>query len=79
MHAHEVFYKIDPDLAPRYFAYPYGKYVKAQESILIQNRISLAFLNKGGKVKATSPRLYVPRTPVQNTMTLKQFTQAINN
>lgn len=79
MHANEVFYKLDPALSPSYLAYPYGKYVKAHEEILLKSGISLAFLNKGGKAKISSPRLYVPRVPVQGTMTLKEFAKAINN
>lgn len=70
---------VDPDVTPRYFAYPYGKYNKSHESALIQSGISLAFLNKGGKATIASPRLYVPRIPVQAHMSLEQFKNAVNN
>ena len=75
----EVLTQLNPTAQPSYFAYPYGKYMKEHEPVLIQQGVSLALLNKGGKAKITSPRLYVPRIPVQNTMTLKQFVQTVNN
>lgn len=78
-HSKDVFRKIDRTLQPSYFAYPYGKYERRQESVFIQNNVSLAFLNKGGKSPLTSPRLYVPRIPVQNGTTLTQFKKMIHN
>ncbi|MER2108758.1 MAG: polysaccharide deacetylase family protein [Solibacillus sp.] len=78
-HANDVFKKIDRSLKPSYFAYPYGKFERRQESVFIKNGVSLAFLNKGGKAAITSPRLYVPRTPVQNGTTLTQFKKMVHN
>ncbi|MEK4231182.1 polysaccharide deacetylase family protein [Solibacillus sp. FSL H8-0538] len=79
INAKEVLLKADPTAVPSYFAYPYGKYIKANEAVLIQSGISLAFLNKGGKAEISSPRLYIPRIPVQGHMTVKQFAKAIRN
>lgn len=78
-HMNDVFKKIDPTLEPSYLSYPYGKYLKSHEETLIRNGISLAVLNKGGKTKINSARLYVPRVPVQASMTLKQFVHIVNN
>lgn len=78
-HANAVFNKIDPSLKPSYFAYPYGKFERHHERVYIEKGVSLAFLNKGGKAKITSPRLYVPRTPVQNGTTLAQFKKMVHN
>lgn len=78
-HSKELFNKIDPTLKMSYFAYPYGIYMKEHEKTLIQKGISLAFLNKGGKAELTSPRLYVPRIPIQKGMTLTQFKKLVNN
>lgn len=76
---HEVLQKIDPTITSRYYCYPFGKFNKQYESILRKNGVSLAFLNKGGKAKFNSPRLYVPRIPVQANMSLQQFKNAIAN
>lgn len=70
---------IDTTSNPRYFAYPYGKFNIEHEEAFIQSGVSLAFLNKGGKATTNSPRLYVPRIPVQAQMTLEQFKQSVNN
>lgn len=75
----EVFTQIDPRIEARYYSYPFGKFNKNQEAVLIENNISLAFLNKGGKAKISSPRLYVPRTPIQNTVTLEKFKELVKN
>ena len=77
--ANEVLAQIDPHIDARYLSYPFGKYNKNQEIVLIENNISLAFLNKGGKAKISSPRFYVPRIPVQNTTTLKEFKELVKN
>lgn len=79
LNAKDVLAQLNPNAQPSYFSYPYGKYLKEHEPMLIQQGVSLAFLNKGGKAKISSPRLYVPRVPVPNTMTLKQFVQTVNN
>lgn len=78
-HANDVFKQIDPTVKPRYFAYPYGKFERVQESVYIKNGVSLAFLNKGGKAELTSPRLYVPRIPVQGGVSLTQFKKLVGN
>lgn len=75
----EVFAQIDPRIEARYYSYPFGKFNKNHEAVLIENNISLAFLNKGGKAKISSPRLYVPRTPVQSTVTLEKFKELVKN
>lgn len=77
--ANDVFKQIDPNIQAQYYSYPFGKFNKNQESVLIENNISLALLNKGGKAKVSSPRLYVPRVPVQNTTTLNQFKKLVQN
>ncbi|WP_336046420.1 polysaccharide deacetylase family protein [Solibacillus ferritrahens] len=75
----EVLKQIDPNIQAQYYSYPYGKFNKNHEATFIENNISLAFLNKGGKTKITSPRLYVPRIPVQNSMPLEQFKSLVQN
>lgn len=75
----EVLKQIDPNIQAQYYSYPYGKFNKNHEATFIENNISLAFLNKGGKSKITSPRLYVPRIPVQNSMPLEQFKSLVQN
>lgn len=75
----EVIQQANKTANPKYLAYPYGKYAKNQEVALIDSGISLAFLNKGGKAKINSPRLYVPRVPIQATTTLPQFKQLVAN
>ena len=75
----EVLKQIDPNIQAHYYSYPYGKFNKNHEATFIENNISLAFLNKGGKTKITSPRLYVPRIPVQNSMPLEQFKSLVLN
>lgn len=75
----EVLKQIDPNIQAQYYSYPYGKFNKNHEATFIENNISLAFLNKGGKAKITSPRLYVPRIPVQNSMPLEQFKSLVLN
>lgn len=77
--ANEVFAQIDPRIKAHYYSYPFGKFNKNQEAVFIENNISLAFLNKGGKAKISSPRLYVPRIPVQNGLTLTQFKELVKN
>ena len=77
--ANEVFAQIDPRIEARYYSYPFGKFNKNQEAVFIENNISLAFLNKGGKAKISSPRFYIPRIPVQNTTTLKEFKALVKN
>ena len=77
--ANRVFAQIDPRIEARYYSYPFGKFNKNQEAVFIENNISLAFLNKGGKAKISSPRLYVPRTPIQNTVTLERFKELVKN
>ena len=79
VHANEVFKQIDPNIKPRYFSYPFGIYDKRQERVYIQHGVSLAFLNKGGKAPLTSPRLYVPRVPIQNKTTVAEFKKLVNN
>lgn len=75
----DVIQRANSTSQPKYFAYPYGKYAKNQEIALVDSGISLAFLNKGGKAKMNSPRLYVPRVPIQATTTLAQFKQLVAN
>lgn len=74
-----VLQTVDAEITPSYFSYPYGKYVTEQEPVLLQSGVSLAFLNKGGKATIDSPRLYVPRVPIQAKMTLDDFINAIHN
>ncbi|MEO4055306.1 polysaccharide deacetylase family protein [Solibacillus sp. CAU 1738] len=78
-HTTEIIQRANPAANPKYLAYPYGKYSKNQEIAIIDSGVSLAFLNKGGKAKINSPRLYVPRVPIQATTTLAQFKQLVNN
>ncbi|MGN7477678.1 polysaccharide deacetylase family protein [Solibacillus silvestris] len=77
--ANEVFQRIDPNIQAQYYSYPFGKFNKNHEATLIENNISLAFLNRGGKTEMTSPRLYVPRIPIQNSMPLEHFKTLIQN
>lgn len=74
-----VIQTVDASIEPSYFSYPYGKFVSEQETVLLQSGVSLAFLNKGGKATIDSPRLYVPRVPVQAKMTLDEFINTIHN